>query len=63
MDHLDQLGYPTLGEVVRFTFGAFGVLPEKRDTTPLSEQQRSALRKALDRLACEDGGKRLANAC
>ena len=55
MDHLNQLGYPTLGEVVRFVFGALGVLPEKRDPTPLTDKQRQALRRAINRLACEDG--------
>lgn len=55
MDPLNQLGYPTLGEVVRFVFRAFGVLPEKRDPTPLSDKQRQALRKAINRLVSEDG--------
>lgn len=51
-----NVGYPTQGDVIRFLYKAFGVLPEKRDpASELDERQRKNLQKALERLAAEDG--------
>ena len=55
MSKIEGVGYPTQGEVVRFLYAAGGVLPEKRDQAPLSATERKALRKALRRLAAEEG--------
>jgi len=56
MSDVENIAYPTLGEVVRFAFNATGVLAEKHDHTPgFDEQQRKNLQKLLDRLACEEG--------
>lgn len=55
MSQIEGAGYPTQGEVVRFLYAAAGVLAEKRDQAPLGATERKALRKALQRLAAEEG--------
>lgn len=52
----DDVGYPTLGEVIRFLYNSAGVLPEKRDATPdFDANARRKLQKMLERLASEQG--------
>lgn len=52
---MECVGYPTQGEVLRFLYKATGVLPEKRDQTPLDKTKRKAIQKSLQRLAAEEG--------
>lgn len=50
------IGYPTLGEVLRFVFNAMAVLPEKRDLAPDFDcKERRNVQKLLERLAEEKG--------
>jgi hypothetical protein len=53
--HIEGVGYPTQGEVIRFLYAAAGVLPGKRDPIAPSGMDRKALQKALQRLAEEEG--------
>lgn len=51
-----NIGFPTLGEVIRFAFDACGVLPRKRgDRDGMTEQDKKRIQKRLQRLADEEG--------
>jgi hypothetical protein len=53
---IEEVGYPTQGELLRFLYKAAGVLPEKGDETPgFDEKRRKRLQRTLDRLAGEEG--------
>ena len=52
---MGRVGYPTQGEVLRFLYKAAGILPEKRDHTPLDSMRRRGIQKSLQRLAAEEG--------
>lgn len=48
-------GFPTQGELIRFAYRVAGVLPEKHDTCVPRGSTRSNIRKAITRLAQEEG--------
>lgn len=52
-----NVGFPTLGELVQFTYDAFGVLPRKRGIGEdgIDETQKKSIQKALSRLSDEEG--------
>ncbi len=52
-----NVGFPTLGELVQFTYDAFGVLPRKRSGREdgIDETQKKSIQKALSRLSDEEG--------
>jgi len=50
------VGYPTLGEVLKFAFDAFGVLPRKYEEVAIfDETKKKSIQTALARLAKEEG--------
>lgn len=51
----DSPGFPTQGELIRFAFRVAGVLPEKHDPILPRGSTRSSIRKAVARLAQEEG--------
>ena len=51
-----NVGFPTLGELIQFTYDTAGVLPRKRGLEDeLDEKEKKSLQKALSRLAKEEG--------
>lgn len=51
-----DVGFPTVGEVIHFIYKAAGLLPKKRDATAeFDQQERKNVQKALERLAAEEG--------
>lgn len=51
-----NVGFPTLGELVKFTYNAFGVLPRKRGSDDsIDETQKDSIWTALRRLSKEEG--------
>lgn len=56
MIRMEEVGYPTQGELLRFLYRTAGVLPEKGDQTPgFDEKRRKRLQRTLDRLAGDEG--------
>lgn len=51
----EEIGFPTQGELIRFAFRFSGVLPEKLDTSLARGVTRNSVRRAVDRLAKDDG--------
>lgn len=51
----DAPGFPTQGELIRFAYRVAGVLPEKHDTVVPRGSTRGSIRKAITRLAQEEG--------
>lgn len=51
----EEAGFPTQGELIRFAYRFSGVLPEKRDTSLERGVTRDNVRRAIDRLAQDDG--------
>ena len=51
----EEIGFPTRGELIRFAFRFSGVLPEKMDATLPRGATRNSERRAIDRLAKDDG--------
>lgn len=50
------VGFPTLGELIQFTYDTFGVLPRKRGLEDdIDEKEKKTIQKALSRLAKEEG--------
>lgn len=50
------IGFPTLGEVVKYTFRATGIIPSKYEHhNSLSDKEKKCYQKALERLAAEEG--------
>lgn len=51
-----SIGFPTLGEVVKYSFRATGIIPSKYEHHhSLSDQDKKRYQKALERLAAEEG--------
>ncbi len=49
------IGFPTLGEVVKYTFRATGIIPSKYEHhNSLSDKEKKCYQKALERLAAEE---------
>lgn len=49
-------GFPTLGEVVKYSFKATGIIPSKYEHAhSLSDKEKKKYQKALERLAAEEG--------
>ena len=49
-------GFPTLGEVVKYSFKATGIIPSKyQHAHSLSDKEKKNYQKALERLAAEEG--------
>jgi len=49
-------GFPTLGEVVKYSFRATGIIPSKYEYAhSLSNKEKKKYQKALERLATEEG--------
>ncbi len=49
-------GFPTLGEVVKYSFKATGIIPSKYEHAhSLSDKEKKNYQKALERLAAEEG--------
>jgi hypothetical protein len=51
----DAPGFPTQGELIRFAYRVAGVLPEKHDPVVPPGSSRGSIRKAIARLAQEEG--------
>ena len=51
----EEVGFPTQGELIRFAFRFSGVLPEKQDASLARGATRHNVRRAIDRLAMDDG--------
>lgn len=51
----EEVGFPTQGELIRFAFRFSGVLPEKQDASLARGVSRDNVRRAIDRLAMDDG--------
>lgn len=51
----EEIGFPTQGELIRFAFRFSGVLPEKGDASLTRGVTRNNVRRAIDRLALDDG--------
>ncbi|MFC7298079.1 hypothetical protein [Herminiimonas aquatilis] len=52
----ETIGFPTLGELVQFSYDAFGVLPRKRSLdNEINESNKKSIQKALIRLKNEEG--------
>ncbi|MDO9134175.1 hypothetical protein [Hydrogenophaga sp.] len=51
----EEVGFPTQGELIRFAFRFSGVLPEKQDASLARGATRNNVRRAIDRLALDDG--------
>ena len=51
----EEVGFPTQGELIRFAFRFSGVLPEKQDASLARGVTRNNVRRAIDRLALDDG--------
>lgn len=52
---VEGAGFPTQGELIRFAYRVAGVLPEKHDPVLPRGSTRSSVRKAIARLAQEEG--------
>ena len=52
---VEEIGFPTRGELIRFAFRFSGVLPEKMDASLARGDTRDRVRRAVDRLAKDDG--------
>lgn len=53
---MNQVSFPTLGEVIKFAYEAFGVLPRKNDSSEeFDDTRKKTIQRALQRLSTEDG--------
>lgn len=53
---MNQVSFPTLGEVIKFAYEAFGLLPRKNDSSEqLDETRKKTIQRALQRLSGEEG--------